>query len=85
MDAYAAMGSGEKNILNREMPNRKKHFQSIIACKMIKKGDILVEEMIGFKSPGIGLLKNEKNLILGKKAKRAIPKDSFLKLEDFEN
>ena len=59
------------------------HPGSIVARKIIKKGQIIKKNMLDFKRPGTGLQPSNINRIIGKRIKRNIQFDEILKEEDF--
>ena len=80
--AYKMLGS-YRRIVN-ESQERKDAFQrSIIAAKEIKKGQVIKKEDLTFKRPGTGIPPKYVDFIIGKEAKRDIPYDSIVKMEDF--
>ncbi|HQT81316.1 MAG: hypothetical protein B7Z60_00795 [Ferrovum sp. 37-45-19] len=58
--------------------------RSLYAQLAIKKGDVLTESHLGYKKPGGGLLYEQRELILGKQAKRDLPVNHCLRIDDFE-
>lgn len=59
------------------------HRRSIITKKEIQCGEIFTLDDITFKRPGTFLSAERYEEVLGKKATRSIPKDTFLKENDF--
>jgi len=57
--------------------------KSIVSLRDIQKGEKFTKENIGIKRPGTGLPPKEYASILGKKAKRAIRKDSLIQRVDY--
>jgi sialic acid synthase SpsE len=79
-----AMGTGEKRILERELPIRRRLTKSIVATKDIPAGTLLQREMLCFKSPGDGLNPGYLERIIGKRVVREIKADTSIKKEDIE-
>ncbi|MBZ7963615.1 N-acetylneuraminate synthase [Campylobacter sp. 2457A] len=78
-------GDSNKNALKEEQVTIDFAFASIVSIKEIKKGQILSEENIWVKRPGIGgIAAAEFENILGKKAKKDIKIDTQLTWDDFE-
>jgi len=77
-DVFKALGSEEKEILNREKDNRVKHLQSYVTREYIHAGTLITDDMIILKSPGTGFLGYMKNDLIGKSAVSDIPKDTTL-------
>jgi len=73
----SALGTINKNLSRGEYLTREVFAKSLIACKPIKKGEIIDKKMIDIKGPGKGLSPQMINSILGKKAKRNIKKYDF--------
>ena len=57
--------------------------RSIVAEIDLKKGDIISEDILGYKRPGTHLKPYMKDEIIGKKLNKDIKKDDFLNLDDF--
>lgn len=77
-----ALGSTKK-ILKKEMPILRFARESVVTLKKISKGDILSEENLTTKRPSTGEIPaKDFYKILGKKAKRDIPKDKQLQYSD---
>lgn len=72
------------SITNQENESRKIARKSMIAIKDLKKGDIISEENTVFKRPGLGIQIKEFKLVKGKKLKRDIKQDMWIKWEDIE-
>jgi len=56
--------------------------KSIVSNKLIKKGTVIQEDMIGIKKPGTGIEPKYIGKVLGKKAQVDIPINSIIKLDD---
>ncbi len=79
-----SIGNGEKKIDPAVIAARNKLARSLTNSVQIPAGTILAEDMLVLKSPGHGLMWNEKEIIVGKKAAKDIPIHSTLKVSDFE-
>lgn len=75
-----AMGSKEKKITESEKENYYIARKSIVAKRIIKKGDILTEDNITVKRPGNGISPVKWYEILGKKAIRDFKEDEFIEI-----
>jgi len=75
-----AMGDGEKKPVPSEMANMTVARKSIIARKMITKGEILTEENITTKRPGNGISPMKWHEVLGTKAVRDFKEDELIEL-----
>ena len=78
-----SIGIEKKIKLKCENKTYKFARRSILANKNIKKGQIIKETDLICKRPGTGLPASQVFNIIGKKAKKIILKDEFLKLNDF--
>jgi sialic acid synthase SpsE len=83
-DVFSAMGSYQKQVLEREQESRTKHLQSIVSANDIEKGTILEQKHLVYKSPGNGILPYNKKEVLGKRTLSMIPKDTTIQLEDLK-
>jgi N,N'-diacetyllegionaminate synthase len=80
----SALGSGEKKPSARETQSKDWARKSIVAKEGIGQGEIITEEMLTLKRPGTGLGPDQLGGVLGKRAKRDIPRDSLLSEDDLE-
>lgn len=78
---HQALG-GRKSILKEEKPTIDFAYASIVAVKSIRKGEPFTMENLWVKRPGTGILTENLNSIIGKKAKLDIKADSLIKWED---
>ena len=75
--------NGSKRIISSiEKITAKFAFSSVVSIKDIMLGEKFSEKNIWVKRPGTGYFKVDFNKILGKKAKRFISKDNFIKKND---
>ncbi len=75
-----AMGDGVKKPSPSEMANIDVVRKSIVASKNIKVGDILSEDNITTKRPGIGINPMRWNEVIGKKATRDFAEDELIEI-----
>ena len=75
-----ALGDGIKKASPSELQNKTVARKSIVAAKEIKKGEILSEENIAAKRPGIGISPMEWDRVIGKIAKRNFNEDAIIEL-----
>jgi N-acetylneuraminate synthase/N,N'-diacetyllegionaminate synthase len=80
----SALGSPVKAPVDAEFEVRNIARRSIFAKVDIPKGSIIMENMLTFKRPGIGLPPKNAKLLIGKTAKRIIYKDEMIKIEYFK-
>lgn len=77
----AALGA-DKKVHEKERPIRTWAHRSVVSVKPIPAGAVIQEGMVWTKRPGTGIPSKELPKVLGKKAKRAIPKDTILSWDD---
>lgn len=78
---HQALG-GHKSILAEEKPTIDFAYASIVAIKDIKSGDAFTRDNIWVKRPGTGILAEEMEKVLGKKATRDIKANSLIRWEE---
>ena len=76
----AISGSGIKEPSTSELKNKAIARKSIVASKLIIKGDLLTEENLTVKRPGSGVSPMQWKEVLGKKAIRDFNPDELIKL-----
>ncbi len=79
-----SIGSGEKCMTEKEALNKKVVRKSIVAKADIYPGDELTSDVLTVKRPGEGIEPKLWDLIIGKRAKVLIKKDSLIKYNDIE-
>lgn len=79
-----ALGHGEKTVPPCVLPVKRKLSRSIASMVPIAKGERIKESYLCLRSPGIGVPWSERELIVGKAAKRDIPKNCLILPEDVE-
>ncbi|MFT4304532.1 MAG: N-acetylneuraminate synthase family protein [Candidatus Woesearchaeota archaeon] len=79
-----SLGHNKKFISQGELINRESLAKSLYTKVNLKKGDVITQEMIGFKSPGKGIQPNKKNKLIGTIAKRDIESGDFFYNSDIE-
>ena len=75
-----ALGDGIKKCSDSEKPNIAVARKSIIAARNIKAGELLTEENLTTKRPGIGMNPMRWNEVLGSKANRDFAKDELIEI-----
>jgi N,N'-diacetyllegionaminate synthase len=75
-----ALGDGEKRLMPCEIENVELARKSIVAAKNIRKGEILSEENLSVKRPGLGVSPMAWDEVMGKKAIRDFSRDDLLEL-----
>ena len=73
---HDALGTGEEKFISMgEIGNRETLAKSLVARENIAIGDEITREKIAVKGPGVGLSPHLLKELLGRKSKRAVPKD----------
>jgi N,N'-diacetyllegionaminate synthase len=72
------LGSSEKKPSPSELKNIEAARKSIVALKMIHKGEIFTEQNITVKRPGAGISPMQWDTVLGKRAVRDFETDDFI-------
>ena len=81
-----AMGDGRKRYVSQgEMINRENLSKSLVASKKILKGQVIKEDSIQVKSPGLGLSPQFYNQLIGKIAKRDLDYEDYFFMSDLES
>lgn len=75
-----ALGDGQKQVSESERKNMAIARKSIVAAKIIRKGDLLTEENLTTKRPGSGISPMRWNEVLGTKAVRDFAEDELIEL-----
>ena len=70
-----------RDLFDYEKVTKNKYHVSMISSRDIKVGEVLTENDICWKNPGTGLMPKDSDLVLGKKLKVDILKDTLIKLE----
>ena len=74
---------GDKKVLHkREEQIRTWAFRSLVTARVIKKGEIISEDMLTSKRPGIGIPSWQIDKVVGKRAARDIPENILLSWSD---
>jgi len=74
-----------RKVLMNELSSRKYARRSMYTKKIIKKNEILSDENIIPKRPGIGISPMFAQKLYGKKARHNIPEDTLLKWKHTKN
>jgi len=78
---YVALGSPEKKCYPFELPAKEKMGKSIVLSRAIKKGEIVTEDAIQFKSPGLGIPPSRVNEVIGKRVRYDLPEETILNFD----
>jgi len=78
----SALGNGVKTITEAELKTRELARRSIVANTDISEGTRITKEMVRIVRPAEGIPPKHLSLVLGRKAKRSIPKEDLLKWDD---
>ena len=77
----AALGTGEKRILESEIPIRDKLAKSVVSKRDIKSGSVITVDMLMVKSPGTGIQPKHLNDLCGRIAMGDILMDTLLPID----
>ena len=77
----AALGA-KKSIHAKEAPVRTWAHRSVVSVAAIPAGAVIAEGMVWTKRPGTGIPSKDLPKVLGRKAKRSLPKDTILSWDD---
>lgn len=77
----AALGCVKK-VHDKERPIRTWAHRSVVSVQDIPAGAVIAEGMVWTKRPGTGIPSKDLPKVLGRKAKRALPKDTILSWDD---
>lgn len=78
------LGPGGLNFSPLEETGRKEYRRSIVAQRDISPGEIITEDMLAYKRPGLGLSPLDRDLIIGKKAIINLNKNQLITLKDLK-
>ena len=79
-----AQGTGIKKPTESEISTRNVARKSIVLARNLKKGDVIKENDLTVKRPGIGIEPKYLDSLTGKRIKRDMAKDDLVGFEDFE-
>lgn len=77
-------GSPDKEVTPSEMETRQKLRKSVVSVARVGAGEAFTRDNIGVKRPGTGLPPKTLFSLIGRKAKRDIPRDELIRMEDVE-
>ena len=77
-------GNGDLVCLQSEGAARLNARRSIVAAKIISKGEVITRDMVTFKRPGTGISPSDLEKVLGKKAAVNIAADDILQWDEIE-
>lgn len=73
-----------REITQGEMINRENLAKSLVATRLVRKGEIITRDMVCIKSPGQGVQPNRLDDLIGKVASRDVEQDGFFYESDIE-
>ncbi|MBB4267470.1 N-acetylneuraminate synthase family protein [Roseospira visakhapatnamensis] len=79
-----AMGDGVRRISQGEFINREALGKSLVAARAIAAGELIAADDVLVRCPGRGLPPYQKNRLVGRRAKRAVPAMAFFYPSDLE-
>ena len=77
-------GRGDLVSLDTESAARQNARRSLVAAKDIQEGEIITEDMLTWKRPGMGISPSEIDTVIGKKAATQIAQDTVLQRDMLE-
>lgn len=83
--ADEAIGNTKRIMLRGEVMNREVFAKSLLATCAIAKGTVITREMIEVKGPGKGLAPDKLDVLIGRKAVRALAVGSFFMESDLHD
>jgi N,N'-diacetyllegionaminate synthase len=83
-DLEAALGDGIKRPTPAELGNKPRMQKSLVACRAIRRGQVITAEDLACKRPGDGLSPAWFDRVVGKRAAVNISKDEALSLSNVE-
>jgi N-acetylneuraminate synthase len=72
----------DKDDVERYAEMKRVFEKSIVSAVDIEEGAVLTREMLAFKKPGSGISASRVGDVVGKRARRAIPRDTMLEEGD---
>jgi N-acetylneuraminate synthase/N,N'-diacetyllegionaminate synthase len=78
----SGLGAGIKVPCEAEKASLQWARKSLVASVDIPEGDVLTYDKISTKRPGFGIIPTEIYKVIGRKSKRAIKKDTLIRMED---
>ena len=79
-----ALGSGNKRVLESEIPIRQKLAKSLVSKMFIPKGTIITKDMLTTKGPGTGISPSEIIKVIGRCTIKDIKEDIVINYSDIE-
>ena len=83
-EVEAGLGTSSRQFFAKEIGQRKVHRRSIVVAKPIKKGEILTQDNLTIKRPGIGIKPKYLEQIIGKPVRRDYEADTLLEFADVD-
>lgn len=81
-NAEKLLGNSIKKPTNREMLIMKDVRRSIVATCDLKKGTILIKDMLSYKRPGNGIKPEMDKILIGRELKKELKKDEVIQWQD---
>jgi sialic acid synthase SpsE len=73
-----------RDLFDYEKVTKNKYHVSMISNRDMKVGEIITEDDICWKNPGTGIMPKDSNLVLNKKLKVDVAKDSLIEINFVE-
>lgn len=71
-------------VVPREQKMKAAFRRSLVSEVAVKKGTVISEKILGMKRPGTGIPPSEIGKVLGKRAKRDLPRNTIIKFSDLK-
>jgi sialic acid synthase SpsE len=78
-----ALGS-HKAVHDAERPIREWAFRSVVTTRSVAGGEVITAEMVWSKRPGTGIPSHRMDEVVGRRARRDLPKDTLIAWDDLE-
>lgn len=82
--AERALGKPEKTVQSSEVEHRALLRKSVVAARELKEGETLTREKLCIKRPGTGIPPGEIQLMLGRKMRVNVQRDTVLQTDHFD-
>lgn len=82
--AHAALGSPRREVSARERETRSSYRRSLVSARPIPAGHVIAAEDVVYRRPGTGIDPSLASVVIGMRARRAIPEDVVLDWRDLE-
>jgi N-acetylneuraminate synthase len=78
LNVFTALGSACRTVMPAELEKRNKFRRSLVVCKALPQGHVLMEADLTAKRPGTGISPAEQEYVVGRKLACAVEEDQVL-------